>query len=143
MNANCKSNLLLLDIYLIDSLGITYNINKQNGLHRSIVFLQDSQKRASPISATGPSGAEFEVKVGASYLLSMLADAPARGMPGTTIEKISFQQGDDGYPMDDVVVATKNADGETGTLEIQAKRSITFAPKDSVFKKVMSLACLV
>lgn len=100
--------------------------------------MPDSQKNPAPISATGPAGEEFEVKVGASYLLSMLADAPARGMPGTTIEKISFQQGDDGYPMDDVVVATKNADGETGTLEIQAKRSITFAPKDSVFKKVMS-----
>lgn len=100
--------------------------------------LDKETKKGIPPAAAGPAGAEFEVKVGSSYLLSMLADAPARGLPGSTIEKVSFQQGDDGCPMDDVVVTTRGSSGETATLEIQAKRSITFAPKDPVFKKVMS-----
>ncbi|OUS04246.1 hypothetical protein A9Q96_14940 [Rhodobacterales bacterium 52_120_T64] len=95
-------------------------------------------KNGVPPAAAGPAGAEFEVKVGSSYLLSMLADAPARGLPGSTIEKVSFQQGDDGFPMDDVIVTARSSSGEIATLEIQAKRSITFAPKDAVFKKVMS-----
>ena len=61
-------------------------------------------KKGIPPAAAGPAGAEFEVKVGSSYFLSMLADAPARGLPGSTIEHVSFQQGSDGYPMDAVMV---------------------------------------
>lgn len=67
----------------------------------------------------------------------MLCEAPARGLPGSVIERVVFQQGDDGYPMDDVVIMTKLHSGETATLEIQAKRSITFAPRDPTFAKVM------
>ena len=95
-------------------------------------------KKGAPPAAAGPAGAEFEVKVGSSYLLAMLADAPARGLPGSVIEQVSFQQGDDGYPMDDIIVAARTSAGEIATLEIQAKRSITFAPKDAVFRKVMA-----
>ena len=95
-------------------------------------------KKGAPPAAAGPAGAEFEVKVGSSYLLSMLAGSPARGMLGSTIENVSFQQGDDGCPMDDIIVTAKNSSGVLAKLEIQAKRSITFAPKDTIFKKVMS-----
>lgn len=66
----------------------------------------------TPPAAAGPAGAEFEVKVGSSYLLAMLADAPARGLPGSIIENVSFQKGDDGYPMDDVIVTTRGSSGE-------------------------------
>ena len=86
----------------------------------------------------GPAGAEFEVKVGSSYLLAMLCAAPARGLPGSVVEQIMFQQGDDGYPMDDVVVTAKLHSEETVTLEIQAKRSISFAPTDLIFAKLIS-----
>ncbi len=34
--------------------------------------------------ASGPAGTHFEAQVGASYLLAMLAGAPARGLPGAT-----------------------------------------------------------
>lgn len=100
--------------------------------------MKNTSKKGTPPAAAGPAGAEFEVKVGSSYLLSMLADAPARGLPGSVVEQVSFQQGDDGYPMDDVIVTARHSSGEIATLEIQAKRSITFAPKDAIFKKVMS-----
>lgn len=101
-------------------------------------YLNMQSKKGTPPSAAGPAGAEFEVKVGASYLLSMLADAPARGIAGSVIQQVSFQQGDDGYPMDDVIVTAAGPTGKPITLEIQAKRSITFSPKDPVFEKVMS-----
>lgn len=95
-------------------------------------------KNGTPPAASGPAGAEFEAKVGSSFLLAMLADAPARGLPRSIIENVSFLKGDDGCPMDDVIVSTKCTSGGIATLEIQAKRSITFAPQDVVFKKVMS-----
>ncbi len=107
----------------------------------------NSKNGTSP-AAAGPAGSEFEVKVGSSYLLSMLADAPARGLPGSLIEQVSFQQGDDGYPMDDVILTARGSTGELATLEIQAKRSITFAPnifwvEDSFFTSVSIFGVVV
>lgn len=46
---------------------------------------------SSPLS-TGPAGPHFESKVGAHYLLSMLVDAPARGLPGTIIDRVEMQR---------------------------------------------------
>ncbi|MGE3647652.1 MAG: hypothetical protein AB7G10_04900 [Reyranellaceae bacterium] len=89
-------------------------------------------------AATGPAGARFEGQVGAHYLLTMLAHAEPRGLPGTTIDRISFQRGNDGFPLDDVVVhAHENATGCAVTLQVQVKRSIQFSPSDAIFKKVV------
>lgn len=91
---------------------------------------------SSPAS-TGPAGARFEGQVGAHYLLTMLAYAEPRGLPGTTIDRVEFQRGDDGFPLDDVVVqAHEKKSGSATTLQIQVKRSIQFSPGDAVFKKV-------
>lgn len=91
---------------------------------------------SSPAS-TGPAGARFEGQVGAHYLLTMLAHAEPRGLPGTTIDRVEFQRGDDGFPLDDVIVhAHEKTTGNAATLQIQVKRSIQFAPGDAVFKKV-------
>lgn len=88
--------------------------------------------------ASGPAGTHFEAQVGASYLLAMLSGAPARGLPGTTIDKIALQQANAGRPLDDVVVhAHDNVTGEAAVLEIQVKRSVTFAPADPIFRKVV------
>lgn len=68
----------------------------------------------------------------------MLAHAEPRGLPGTTIDRVEFQRGDDGFPLDDVVVhAHENTTGSAATLQIQVKRSIQFSPGDAVFKKVV------
>jgi hypothetical protein len=68
----------------------------------------------------------------------MLAYAEPRGLPGTTIDRVEFQRGDDGFPLDDVVVhAQENTTGRASTLQIQVKRSIQFSPSDAVFKKVV------
>lgn len=88
--------------------------------------------------ASGPAGTHFEGQVGAFYLLAMLSGAPPRGLPGTTIDGIALQQANAGRPLDDVVVhAHDNASGKAAVLEIQVKRSITFAAADPVFRKVV------
>ena len=90
----------------------------------------------SPAS-TGGSGPLFEAQVGAAYLLSMLLEVDARGLPNCRIENIQLQRGQEGYPLDDVVVHGQDRAGRAATLEIQVKRSITFAPCDEVFQDVV------
>jgi len=104
--------------------------------------VDEGQDQASPIekgvstAASGPTGAHFEQEVAASYLLAMLCGAPPRGMPGTRIETVKLQQGNNGYPLDDVIVGVIDAAGQRKSLEIQVKRTITFSPKDEVFINV-------
>ena len=89
----------------------------------------------SPASS-GPAGSLFEGQTGGSYLLSLLLDVDARGLPGSRIHQIQFQRADEGNPLDDVIVKAHDKAGRVATLEVQVKRSITFAPKDPVFFKV-------
>ena len=55
-------------------------------------------------AASGPAGGHFEGQVGASYLLSMLVGAEARGLPGAIIDRVAFQRAAEGHPLDDVIV---------------------------------------
>ncbi len=88
--------------------------------------------------ASGPAGTHFEAQVGASYLLAMLSGAPARGLPGATIDRVALQQANAGRPLDDVVIhAHDNVSGKPAVLEVQVKRSITFTATDPVFRKVV------
>ncbi len=88
-------------------------------------------------SASGPAGALFEGQVGAHYLLTMLVEAEPRGLPGMVIERIELQRAGEGHPLDDVIVRGATKIGEPAVLEVQAKRTITFAPTDPVFKDVV------
>lgn len=93
---------------------------------------------SSPAS-TGPAGPRFEAQVGAHYLLTMLARAEPRGLPGSILDRVAFQRGDDGFPLDDVIIhAHDAATGTAVTLQIQVKREIKFTPSDAVFKKAAS-----
>jgi hypothetical protein len=94
------------------------------------------QAGTSP-SASGPAGALFEGQVAAHYLLTMLAEADPRGYPGISITSVELQRAGEGYPLDDVIVRGVTPQGEPATLEIQVKRTITFAPGDAVFKSVI------
>jgi hypothetical protein len=93
----------------------------------------------SPAS-TGGSGALFEAQVAAAYLLSMLLEVDARGLPNCRIESIRLQRGQEGYSLDDIIVHGQDRNGKAATLEIQVKRSITFAPSDEVFQDVVKQA---
>jgi len=92
---------------------------------------------ASSPASTGPAGSHFEGQVGAHYLLSMLTDTEPRGLPGTQIDRVEMQRAAEGHPLDDVIVNAHDAQGSTATLEIQVKRTITFAPHDPVFRAVV------
>ncbi len=91
---------------------------------------------ASP-AASGPTGALFESQVAAHYLLTLLAEADPRGLPGTLIGRVALQRAGEGHPLDDVIVYGTGRDGLDRTIEIQVKRTITFAPGDSVFRDVV------
>jgi hypothetical protein len=94
------------------------------------------RKVASPASS-GPAGSQFEGQVGAHYLLTMLVGAEPRGLPATTIDRVEFQRAAAGRPLDDVIIHAHDSRGEPAVLEVQVKRSLTFAPADSVFRDVM------
>ena len=95
------------------------------------------QPQATSPAAAGPAGSGFEVKLGAYYLLALLAQSAPHAMPGTVAIKVAFQRAREGFPLDDLVVHAERADDNAATLQIQAKRTITFAPKDPVFKEVV------
>lgn len=86
-------------------------------------------------AARGGAGTYIEGELGAYYMLAMLAGNEARGAPGGTINRIQFQAADSGYALDDLVLHCSSSDGLLA-LEIQSKRTITFAGKDPVFLAV-------
>lgn len=93
-------------------------------------------KPTSP-AASGPAGANFEAQVGAYYLLAMLTGAAPRGLAGYVVERVEFQRGSAGRPLDDLVVHARNERGDPAILEIQAKRTISFSAIDPVFTAVV------
>jgi hypothetical protein len=60
----------------------------------------DTAPSGTSPSSTGPAGALFEGQVGAHYLLTMLAEADPRGMPGMVIERVELQRAGEGHPLD-------------------------------------------
>lgn len=94
-------------------------------------------KDATSPASSGPAGPHFEGQVGSSYLLAMLAGADPLGLPGTVIDHVAFQRAAEGHPLDDVIVHAHDLSGHAATLEIQVKRTMTFAPSDEVFQEVV------
>ncbi|MDG1286796.1 MAG: hypothetical protein P8P30_04440 [Rickettsiales bacterium] len=94
-------------------------------------------KDSSP-RATGPAGAQFEVKVGTHYALAMLVGTEAFGMPNVEVKRIEFQRHQQGYPLDDVIVKGITKSGEEKCLEIQAKRSIAFTENNQNFATIVA-----
>ncbi|MFM7344503.1 MAG: hypothetical protein ACKO1J_03920 [Tagaea sp.] len=94
-------------------------------------------KKATAPSATGPAGSLFEAKVAVYYMLTMIQEGEPRGLPGTKIDRIALQQAAGGYPLDDIIIHAHDQRGIPATMEIQVKRSITFAPRDREFGEVV------
>jgi hypothetical protein len=100
------------------------------------------QPKAVSPAATGPAGPLLEGHVGAQYLLPLLLGGEARGLPGVTVTSVAFQRAGFNHPMDDVIVTGFDRQGGAATLELQAKRTITFTASDSIFASVVAQACL-
>lgn len=112
----------------------------RGGRRRRQRLVSDAPSAASP-AASGPAGARLEGHVGAQYLLPLLTGGEARGLPGVVVTRVSFQRAAAGHPMDDVVASGTDAQGRVATLEVQAKRTITFTAGNCVFGDVVALAC--
>jgi hypothetical protein len=115
---------------------IAKNPNLQH--HLDVSNKRSKAPEVAPPAATGSAGPQFEGKVGAFYLLSLLVGGEPRGLPGAIIRAVAFQQRGSGRPLDDVVIQAINADGSQATLEIQAKRTLTFTATDAEFKDVVA-----
>lgn len=91
----------------------------------------------APAASGGPSGGQLEAKIGAFYLLAMLAEVEPRGLPGAVATRIKFQRGYEGHALDDIIVEAVDAAAGSVALEIQAKRTLDFTPSDEAFRKVV------
>ncbi|MBA30206.1 MAG: hypothetical protein CME95_15860 [Hyphomonadaceae bacterium] len=87
---------------------------------------------------TGPAGPQFEVSVGVHYALAVLAETECFGLPGAVASKIAFQRRDQGHPLDDIILTGVSWEGATQTLEIQAKRSLSFTKSNTVFGDIVA-----
>lgn len=95
-------------------------------------------ENATSPASSGPAGSHFEGQVGAHYLLCVLTGAEPRGLPGTLTDRVELQRAPEGRALDDVIVQARDARGNPAILEIQVKRSVTFAPADPVFRAVVA-----
>ncbi|MGV8931960.1 MAG: hypothetical protein ACOH1R_07620 [Luteimonas sp.] len=93
-----------------------------------------TSQKSSP-AARGGAGAYIEGELGAFYLAALLAGNEPLGLPGAIIQRVRYQGVDQGFALDDLVIYGSSRSGEM-LLEIQSKRTISFAPKDVVFKEV-------
>lgn len=94
-----------------------------------------NEEQGSSPASRGGAGTYIEGELGAFYLLTMLADIPAHGLPLARILQVRFQGTDLGYKLDDLILHGVNPAGDV-LLEIQSKRDITFAPRDAVYRDV-------
>lgn len=94
-----------------------------------------NKERGSSPASRGGAGPYIEGELGAFYLLSMLANIPAHGLPNAQIAKVRFQGTDLGYKLDDLIIHGVGPSGDA-LLEIQSKRDIKFTPGDAVYKDV-------
>lgn len=97
-------------------------------------------KKATPVSpfSTGGGGVRFELLVASYYLIKLLRQKVARGMPKGIVQEVRLQQRNRDCPVDDIVVACKSATGSR-TLYLQVKHSITFS-KNAEFTEVVQQA---
>jgi len=70
-------------------------------------------------------------------LLALLLGTAARAFRGVALTQVGLQRVNEGFPLDDVVLHGRQADGSAATLEIQAKRTLSFTPGDTIFEDVV------
>jgi predicted AAA+ superfamily ATPase len=106
-------------------------------------------KLASPFS-TGSGGPDFERRVGAYFLATVLLRAVPRGQEAGIAREARFQQLYDNEPLDDLVVFSDLPVGETkltlpkfplqietAKTALQIKRDLVFGEKDKTFDEVI------
>ncbi|MEJ1968470.1 MAG: hypothetical protein WDN03_07550 [Rhizomicrobium sp.] len=96
---------------------------------------------ASP-ELTGGAGFTFEDACVAVYLVALVAEETAAGLPDRVVVGVAVQQAPAGRPLDDLVVTAKAADGSLAALDLQIKRALTIsaAASNHDFRSVVTQA---
>lgn len=90
---------------------------------------------------TGGGGFSYEDHIGAFYLSFLLKDGVIYGLENYKIEKISFQQKNQGNPLDDFVIEGSNRI-QTAKLSLQAKHNINFGDNPEFVTVIKNCAFL-
>ncbi|WDU77708.1 hypothetical protein [Lysinibacillus sp. G01H] len=102
--------------------------------------MNNSKEQSNPIS-TGGGGGNFENKVQALFLISMLSKSYMPFLPNIEIKKIKLQGKYDGYDTDDFIVFGKNLlTHKEQKILGQVKNSISISASNDVFKDVIQAA---
>lgn len=76
---------------------------------------------------TGGQGFSFEDAVVAVYMVALLCESTAPGLPSRVVTNVSVQQGSFGQPLDDLIVRAAGADQVSTTLSFQVKRKLVIS----------------
>src|SRR5207245_1844617 len=74
---------------------------------------------------TGGGGFQFEEKVVAAFLASMLASRPVLGAEAGTLDRVAFQTRTLGWFLDDVLLEFTGGNTRCAALSIKSKQAIT------------------
>ena len=88
-------------------------------------------------ASTGGSGTNFEIKVQAIFIASMITRAPCPCLPEGNIEKLYFQVRRMGFQTDDLLVKTRTQAGTEHKLLCQIKRNLNFWQSENAFKEIL------
>ncbi|MDN7245574.1 ATP-binding protein [Planococcus shenhongbingii] len=103
--------------------------------------MEDNSKQVSNPFSTGSGGGSFEIRVQASFAVSMLTKSPVPLFPGATIEKMKLQGRYAGYLTDDFIIYAKdNTKAEERKILAQIKHTISITKNNSVFCEVIQAA---
>ncbi|MEV8544431.1 hypothetical protein [Streptomyces sp. NPDC051572] len=91
--------------------------------------------RGSSPTGTGGAGTIYECRVAALELAALLCRVPVAGLAGAPSE-IRLQQGDTGYPLDDVVAVDRSGPFEF-VVEKQVKRTLKVLPSGGPWRKTI------
>jgi hypothetical protein len=88
---------------------------------------------------TGGAGFTFEGNLVATYLISLLIEGPARGLPSRTVARVAMRQAAFGEPLDDLVIDANAVDGTRARISLQVKRSLTIsaAASNTDFREIV------
>jgi len=94
---------------------------------------------ANPYSSAA-GGTHFEARVVASYMVAVLSEAPARGLPGLYATQALTQRASFSEPLDDIIVTGLREGGAKIKLHLQIKSNLTFTEKDAEWTSVLQQA---
>jgi len=102
--------------------------------------VSDTDSRLSNPFSSGGGGVAFEHLVGASYLVSLLAQDVPRGLDRGITDSVAFQRRWAGAVLDDIVVTSRTSDGQERRLALAVKHDLTFSSAESntLFYQVVS-----